>query len=88
MRCDNPDCQCLSHVDPSTHVPCCPIHRIPLIRSGDASDIGECPLGRKCGSRGRAFTHDTWTWVPKDNFHGSDLPPANGWLPLEIKEAS
>lgn len=86
MRCSNPNCGCPTHVDPATHIPCCPFHAIPLIQYGDLGDLAACPKGRDCPTRGGHIDHERWYWAPRDNFHGHDLPPANGWLPIEIPE--
>lgn len=91
MKCENPDCQCLSHVDPSTHIPTCPYCAIPLEPTEADPSCGYCPNGRPwssrtCPAKGRVFTHHAWRWLPRDNFAGDDLPPATGWKPIEVKE--
>lgn len=94
MKCTNADCRCLTHVSPETHLPCCPHCKVPLLQTDPDPFAGDCPNGRwvqkgrgRCPALGRVFTHDTWQWLPRDNFHGEDLPPSNGWRPIQIDEA-
>lgn len=78
MKCLRDVCGCWSHIDPDTHVPCCPYCRIPLIAEG------ACPNGRYCPTGGTPVPLPEWVWLPRDVFHGDDLPPANGWRPVTI----
>lgn len=86
MRCRNPDtCPCMEHVDPATHVPVCPYHRIPLVPSDNEPGKGFCLL---CLESGRHAHHspEGWAWCHRDVFYGGDVPPHNGFQPIHVPE--
>jgi hypothetical protein len=87
VKCLRDDCACACHVDPATHVPCCPGCRLPLIATSTPfPGHGACPNGMYCRERGRSFPPDLWLWLHRDMFDPRDLPPANGWKPVPIPD--
>jgi hypothetical protein len=87
MKCTDPEgCPCLHHVSPETHVPTCPWCATVLTPADPDPTMGDCPNRSRCPGRGRVLRNDEWTWLPKDTFDGADLPPANGYYPITIRE--
>lgn len=99
LPCDGLDCPCADHVDTETHVPVCPLHGLPLV-AADRPGVGQClwteqPRRRlsrveritrgfnvkSCGTWGPA----SWVWRHRDGFNGDDLPPYNGWKPVDVE---
>lgn len=90
--CDGIDCGCSAHIDTETHVPTCPIHSIPLVSA--ALGYGKCPVVAKTvtGIGGQAFQQkecitwpaEKWVWRHRDNFADSDIPPWDGWQPVDL----
>jgi hypothetical protein len=71
----------MEHVNPSTHIACCNIHRTPLYAA--EAGFGFCPTRcyRKSGRETYPFTCGgreltSAVWLPRDLFNHSDLPRA------------
>lgn len=83
MRCDDSDCRCMCHVDPSTHVPVCPQHADPLEPSQREPGQGFCRVCQRAGYHAH-IAAKWWGWLPRDVFHGEDIPPWNGYPDLDV----
>jgi hypothetical protein len=79
VKCTDPDCPCMEHKTPETHVACCNIHHSPLYQA--EAGFGFCPK-RTHYKRGREWVSATCgsrdmrgaVWLPRDLFNQSDLP--------------
>jgi hypothetical protein len=81
-------CGCPTHITAETHVPCCPIHRIPLVWS-ETYAHARCPHARWRTLKDRdgakyvekactVWGVGSWQWIHRATFDDSDLPPWNG----------
>jgi hypothetical protein len=70
-------------MDTQFHVPCCPRCYIPLHAAEEDDTKGACP-SIHCRNNGNPYTSDEWVWLHQDTFSGDDLPPYDGWLPVNV----
>lgn len=83
LACRDKGCMCVEHVE--NPIACCPHCRIPLV-AGDAPTEGVC-IRPRCPRREVPALAGDWAILPRAIFIAADVPPANGWEPVDLTAA-